>query len=567
VPSVIGAILLLAGAATATFPEPGFRFRKGAVPGVEGIPVELRIEGPPERGDLFVEDGTPFPRWKWIGGAVSERGRVTLRAPSRSRALLLLRGAGAREYALEGSFVWPETPCSRPVRALPRRTLRGSGAIGGKSELRLVGTGAGQDPLCETDGASAWQCVGVPAEFTGRIVACDDGRAVAAAEVRPDLPDETVLRRLVFALLLRIDAVEEGEGPFLPSTRVVRPVTAEGLVLAPDRGWGTSNLGEGLVWIEGGMDPAGRTAEVRAPGFATRRIELSGLPPACAEPIAVTLERASPLEGRVLDRSGNPVAGAIVLVRPDDSSRQRILAETRTDEEGVFEFRDLESRRYRVRACDGAFGCGERSASPGEPVRIALDGGGAFVGRVLSSSGVPEPGATVRIVPTLESWAGASDRIRRLPLETVTDSDGRFRISAPDTGDFLLEARSGASGVARLPVRRSSYAPALTDLGDLRLPEPVEFFVDVVGCGSGALSFSGPLGGETSLPTLVRVALQPAGATTVRLPEGGAWTVWATCGGRNETVEPAVLPDVAALAGVEIRFERAGRLSERSGSP
>lgn len=71
---------------------------------------------------------------------------------------------------------------------------------------------------------------------------------------------------------------------------------------------------------------------------------------------------------------------------------------------------------------------------------------------------------------------------------------------------------------------------------------------------------SGPLGGETSLPSLVRTPLDAGGRATIRLPEGGAWAGWATCGGANVAVEPGLLPDVALLEGIELWLEPAGPL-------
>lgn len=71
---------------------------------------------------------------------------------------------------------------------------------------------------------------------------------------------------------------------------------------------------------------------------------------------------------------------------------------------------------------------------------------------------------------------------------------------------------------------------------------------------------SGPLGGETPLPSVVRAPLDAAGAASLRLPEGGAWAAWASCGGSNVALDPGLLPDVAILAGIELRFEPAGPL-------
>jgi hypothetical protein len=84
--------------------------------------------------------------------------------------------------------------------------------------------------------------------------------------------------------------------------------------------------------------------------------------------------------------------------------------------------------------------------------------------------------------------------------------------------------------------------------------------VRVARCAGGILSMSGPLGGETSLPSVARAALDASGAASVRLPEGGAWAAWANCGGSNIALDPGLVADVALFAGLELRFEPAGPL-------
>ncbi|MEO8348806.1 MAG: carboxypeptidase-like regulatory domain-containing protein, partial [Acidobacteriota bacterium] len=279
----------------------------------------------------------------------------------------------------------------------------------------------------------------------------------------------------------------------------------------------------------------------------------------CADPVAVFLARAPTVRGSVTDSSGSPVEAALVLLRstrPADAIE--VLGHGETDENGEFEIAGVEPGNHRIRGCHGEHGCIEEPAQPGVPVVLRLPGKGAFIGRVLSGAGVPQGGATVRILPTAETWASADDRLTRLPLESRSGPDGRFRISAAETGDYLVEVRSASSGVARISVRRSNLSPSVTDLGDLRLPEPIEFTARVSGCGSGWLFLSGPLGGETSLPSLSRFRLGSDGSERVSLPEGGAWAAWASCAGRVEWIEPSFLPDATGLAGLEVRFERAG---------
>lgn len=558
---MIGALPVLLASLAAARPVPEIPFRFGENPGrsADGVPIEMTVPAG-SRADLFVDGDGTLPRWTWTDGADVRDGHATLRATAGARALLLVRRPGAVGYSLDGPFVWPSSPGRRASVPVPRRTVRGSDVLGAEAELRLVGGGS-TDALCET-GPSGWQCPATPAGFRGRIVVCERGRALAVAEVRPDLPEAVVLRRSGLAGVLRIARDTPGSDQRNVSIRVMRPAAAGSRVFVPDASWAWSDLGEDLAWLEGTESAAGSYVEVQEPLFVTARLPLAELSSTCADPLTVTLVREVPLGGTVSDASGRPVPGAFVLARPGGADAAGVpVAEARTGEFGDFALRGLEPRRYRLRACHPELGCGEADAVAGEPAAVTIGQSAACVGRVLSSGGVPEPAASVRIVPTAKTWTDAPDPLTRLPLETVSGGDGRFRIALPDVGDYLLEARTPSSGVARLAVRRSRLSPAVTDLGDVRLPEPLELVVRVARCGEGILSLSGPLGGETSLPAILRFRLDSEGAAIVRVPEGGAWTAWAACAGSNVALDPALLPDAASLSGIEIRFEPVGLLA------
>jgi hypothetical protein len=567
---VIGAlpVLLLSLAAARPIPEIAFRFGKnpGAAKSAEAVAVEMTLPAG-SRADVLVDGDGTWPRWTWTDGADVRDGHATLRAKGAAKALLVVRRPGAPGYSLDGPFAWPSSPGRRTSVPVPRRTVRGSDVLGAEAELRLVGEGS-TDALCET-GPSGWQCPATPAGFRGRIVVCERGRVLAAAEVRPDLPEAVVLRRPVLAGVLRIARDTPGSDQGKVSIRVMRPVAAGSRVFVPDASWAWSDLGADLAWLEGKESAAGAYVEVQEPLFVPARLPLAELASACADPVSVALAREVRLGGIVSDASGRPVWGALVFARPGGGDAGGVpVADARTGESGDFELGGLELRRYRLRACHPELGCGEADAVAGEPAAVTIGESAACVGRVLSSGGVPEPAASVRIVPTAKTWTDAPDPLTRLPLETVSGGDGRFRIALPDEGDFLLEVRTPSSGVARLAVRRSRLSPAVTDLGDVRLPEPLDLAVRVARCGAGELSLSGPLGGETSLPSILRFRLDSEGAAVVRVPEGGAWTAWAACGGSNVALDPALLPDAASLSGIEVRFEPVGLLavqpSERS---
>ena len=526
---------------------------------IAGVPVEAGI-----RMELLQRSDGPPARWvRADGGSLDDGGTATVRGMPGRDALLILRGSASRTYRLDGPFAWPASPGSRTFRGETKRTLQGSNPAATDLDFRLIGAGAVPDPLCDTDGVSEWRCLGVPADFSGRIVACADGRLSGAAPVRPDSGDETSLRLTSPAVAaFRVEASDSS--PLAAGARVLRPVRAGGLLLAPDPGARVASLGEGIQWVEaeGSTD---RVIELRAAGHATRQVPFDELPSACGGPSRVALSPAIALRGNVSGPDGQPVAAVTVLARSEEPAEDpRVFGDATTDDRGDFALDGLESRVYRVLACHGELGCRDERSTPGDPdlLRIVLGGAGAFAGRAVSSVGVPEVDATVRIVPTADAWAASRDRVRKLPLQTTSGRDGRFRIAAPEPGDFLVEVRGASGGVARTRVRRTNLSPPVTDLGDLRLPEPIRFTARVRGCGLGWLTFSGPLGGETSLPEVLRFRLDSGGVAAVGLGEPGAWTAWATCGGENERVEPAILPDVRLLDGFEVGFERAGTLAD-----
>ena len=496
---------------------------------IMGIPVEAGT-----RMELFERSGGPPARWVRADGAeASDDGTVTLRGEPGRSALLILRKS-ARNYRLDGPFNWPESPGKRTFRGGERRTLRGSHPKAAALDFRLVGRGEPSDLLCESDGALRWQCLGIPADFAGRIVACSGGSLAGTAAVRPDAGDATPLAKSSFTAAIRVVGADSELRR--AGARIVRPLSTRGDLLASEPGFRVEDLGDGILWLEGDRDAAGGMVELAAPGHATRRVGVAELPAVCAGTAAVELFRALDVRGTVSGRDDAPVASATVLARSEEPEKDpTIFGEATTNDEGAFVLPDLEPRVYRLLACHGELGCREERASPGEAVRI---------------------------VPTADAWNASADRLRKLPLQTTSGRDGRFRIAAPEPGDYLVEVRGASGGIARTLVRRTNLPPPVTDLGDLRLSEPIGFTARVRGCAVGWLTFSGPLGGETSLPAVLRFRLDPSGVTTVELGEPGTWTAWATCSGENERVEPAILPDVSVLDGCEIGFERAGTLTD-----
>ena len=225
------------------------------------------------------------------------------------------------------------------------------------------------------------------------------------------------------------------------------------------------------------------------------------------------------------------------------------------DDNGQYAFSELSSKAYTVRACQGSLGCSEKRVVPGaEPVNFRLQPRGVFKGRIVSTSGVPEPGATVRLVPTISTYQAARDRFKYIPLEIKADSEGRFQLTAPDVGRFLLEARTQDTGTARREVELTDVSAPETDLGDIRLPPLGQFSADVPGCGGGTLELIGPVAGAASLPSTLRFSIEPNGRVFVGLPEGGMWLLSANCAGVRRTLDPSILYKAEELVGQHVRF-------------
>lgn len=551
---------------------PGFRFHLDATdasrysdPGrspAPGVAVVLRTRPDGSRVDLLVQSKDRLPRWRWRDAGIVTAGQVTLRAPAGSPALVVVRDGDGPGYRVDGPFRWPSEPSQREVVARPARSVRGSSSFAGAAyDLRLAGWDSRAEPLCESDGAGEWQCVAIPPAFSGRLAACRGTAVAGTGELRPDSPVDVVFRPVTFGALLRLELsepLEPGSSRVAFSVRVLRPPQRNDIVTRADPRWTVSDLGGNLVWIETSSGTSEGVVEVAAAGHATKRFAIHPDEVRCVEPISLVLSRAASVRGTVTDQAGSPLPAALVLVRSGAATDPgAVVGDAETDSNGEFEISGVEPGSYRIRACHGEHGCVEGRVVPGLPLALRLPGEGAFIGRVLSSAGVPQVGVAVRILPTEKTWTAAEDRLTRLPLRTESGSDGRFRITAAENGDYLVEARTGSSGVARVAVRRSHLSPRVTDLGDLRLPEPIDFLARVPGCAGGTLFLSGPLAGETSLPALVNVALDADGSGTALLPEGGSWIAWATCSGKIEWLEPAFLPNAEGLDGLEVRFARA----------
>ena len=199
-----------------------------------------------------------------------------------------------------------------------------------------------------------------------------------------------------------------------------------------------------------GVDPLAELNLTAWDGFASTALVTLRAEDARTRPIALTISprNATPINGRVVDSAGKPIAGASIrLWRQARAKDGRvILADPiadidhsiwlHTDQEGRYRTK----RRFpahgesyaeafapgRLSARSPAVAMAEQAAKP--PV-LVLRRVQAVEGRVLDRQGNPVAGAVVR-----QSGDGP------MPTETLTSADGRFRLPGVLEGPALIFA-------------------------------------------------------------------------------------------------------------------------------
>lgn len=232
--------------------------------------------------------------------------------------------------------------------------------------------------------------------------------------------------------------------------------------------------------------------------------------------------RTASIAGRVRTDSGqlpNPVRVTLVG-----------KASTATDETGYFRFPNLEPGRYRVQVFAPGFLVEEFGAdSPDEPGTIvSLDAGddfsgvvvpmrrpGTITGRLMSQTGQPLVGASVRAFETTRQWSPTMD--------TTTDSLGEFRLGGLYPGAYHLAVIATQEQASSNAAFFRTYLPGThfmenaivttvaagqtVDVGMFHMPTPDQFTtaqVTVLDSNlvvvAGAPVFAFPAGGGNERP-------------------------------------------------------------------
>jgi len=284
--------------------------------------------------------------------------------------------------------------------------------------------------------------LGEGARLVGRVLD-SDGEGVANAYISLALDRNPVLSRTAWSTALtRHEARTDGNGRF----------QFEALGAGP---WAVGVAGEQLA------EDAG---VIRLRPGEEREIELR-------------LRVQGRLAGVVTDPYGEPVAGAEVLVQPLDAAGHVTSTHqgARTDAGGGYQAYRAPTGRARIvaRHPDYRDGVAEVVIERGtNEVDLKLQPGWEISGTVSTATGAPVPLARVEAHPVEppvslnETGDARQQYVPWVPLETVTDQDGTYRIGGLDDGRYELRAHAdgyarAASG--RFPVRVEGQSVAGID--------------------------------------------------------------------------------------------------------
>ncbi len=238
---------------------------------------------------------------------------------------------------------------------------------------------------------------------------------------------------------------------------------------------------------------------------------------------------AGRLAGRVVDATGEPVAGATVHVGHEipagayrDAGRPRSLPagpKVTTGADGRFEVGGLAAERTGIAVTRDGFAPWERVVTPTArqetPLLARLERGGTILGTVEDGEGRPIAGARVRVSLDERMFVRAH-RIGAPDLETETDARGAFLLEAIPSGTarvrFEAAGRTGATVVR-------SIADGREERIDPTLLEPRET--------SGTLvdERGAPLAGWSVVSVREFGSLGPAMAGATKTSREGTFTV------------------------------------------
>jgi protocatechuate 3,4-dioxygenase beta subunit len=376
-------------------------------------------------------------------------------------------------------------------------------------------------------------------------------------------------------LTLEGRVVDAGGNPVGGATVQMTPSTGLAVWDLPLDGqtpdWEIATDGDGAFSFAGLA--AGGTVTLRAsrPGFAART--LPGIAVPSPEPVLVRLAPEARISGTVTDESGEPVAGANVLISesagdaaPSQGGRPRSAGAAVSDADGRFAAGGLSPGRFTLLATASGYlsatAGGLALPDGGEiaGVAVVLRRGATVQGTVFTPEGAPAAGA--KVIALDQGGTAAGQTLVGRP-ETIADGDGHYSLTGVSEGPHAVLAEHSDYR----PARRLVQVQAGTNALDLRLERGAEI--------SGSVAArEGPVAGASVrlMPDDSAAAASPPPPQLSR-PDGSFQFLQLGAGRYRLMVEkpgysmaapsPVITVAGAPVTGLEVRMERGGTISGR----
>ncbi|MEO1085685.1 MAG: carboxypeptidase-like regulatory domain-containing protein, partial [Acidobacteriota bacterium] len=306
--------------------------------------------------------------------------------------------------------------------------------------------------------------------------------------------------------------------------------------------------------------------------------------------IAFELPGSAAILGRVVDRGGEPVAGATVFVlevlgpMPDRARQALSVRQVTSERDGRFRLPAPLDVALTLGAEAPGHGPGILEVQPDRQdpaVTLTLGPPRSVGGRLVDADGEPVSGAVVHFSPNKRSAPGWHHPSRR--HRTQTGDDGRFRFDGLSVDRYRLEGRAEGHPPISMQTVEITEDDRDLDLGDIRLPAGADLRGRVT--GGDAPAANAPAANAPAANAFIRAVTssgtgfgQISHSATARSDDDGRFILKGLLPERRYTLEAELdgwrgVPTVATAEDgpVELLLKRAavleGRILDPDGQP
>jgi hypothetical protein len=239
----------------------------------------------------------------------------------------------------------------------------------------------------------------------------------------------------------------------------------------------------GYFAFQGSLGTA--TLLTSARGFVSTRSVVSA-----STPLVIVLRKApnEGVDGRVIDATGGPIAGAFVTAR-EVGAGSDVTSAALSDERGAFHLEAVTGLLEIAARADGYSRMSRHVAAPARDATLVLAPGTRLEGLVLAERGeTPIAGARVAAIN--------DDGLLLRGIEAETGGDGRFQIDGLAAGSYVL--RVSAAGFQDQQQALRVLGPGELRVGTLRMATAAMLRASVTAggrpCPAARLLLDGPTG-------------------------------------------------------------------------